>query len=240
MNIRADLHLHTVLSPCGDLDMSPRNIIRAARERGLKLIGITDHNSTRQAAIIRDLGREQGIHVLTGAEVTTQEEIHCVVFLPDDCLLREFQAYLDAHLPDIPNDPDKFGYQVVADPDDNILYEEPRLLLSALNQPIEKIERKVHELQGIFIPAHIDKPRFSILSQLGFIPPDLPFDALELSPHTSPEQFLKANKYLNGKPFIQSSDAHYLEDIGKVSTLLQTPDFTFEHLRTALHNLARP
>lgn len=237
MTIRADLHIHTVLSPCGDLDMSPRNIIRAARQKGLDLIGITDHNSTRQASIIREIGEKAGIKVLTGVEITTQEEIHCVAFFPNDRLLQAFQAYLDSHLPDIANAPERFGYQVVADEEDQILYEEKKLLLSALDQPIDKIEQQVRTLHGIFIPAHIDKPRFSLLSQLGFIPPDLPFDALELSPHTSPRAFLQSNKHLSGNPFIQSSDAHYPEDIGKVFTLLAIENFEFEAIRQAIKKM---
>ena len=80
--------------------------------------------------------------------------------------------------PDIPNDPEKFGFQVVVDPEEQIIYEEPKLLISALNQSLEEIAHKVRQLDGIFIPAHIDKPCFSILSQLGFVPPDLRYDAL--------------------------------------------------------------
>ena len=132
MRVKADLHIHTVLSPCGDLDMSPGNILRAALERGLGLIGITDHNSTRQALLIQEWGREMGVAVLAGAEVTTAEEAHCLAFFPTPERLAEFQRFLDRHLPPVPNNPDKFGYQVAVNRDDEILYEEPLLLLSAL------------------------------------------------------------------------------------------------------------
>lgn len=234
-NLRADLHIHTVLSPCGDLEMSPVNIIRIAGEKGLDIIGITDHNSTRQSAIIRDYGKEKGIYVLTGAEVTTEEEAHCLAFFPDDKRLTEFQAYLDVHLPGIQNNPEKFGYQVVADLQDNIIYQEEILLISALDQNIEEVEKKVHELDGIFIPAHIDKTRFSILSQLGFIPRDLKYDALELSPHTQTEFFLTQHPELKQAAFIQSSDAHYPEQIGCVSTILSLHEISFEAIRKAIH-----
>ena len=157
-----------------------------------------------------------------------------MAFFPDDRLLQAFQAYLDSHLPDIANAPERFGYQVVADEEDQILYEEKKLLLSALDQPIDKIEQQVRTLHGIFIPAHIDKPRFSLLSQLGFIPPDLPFDALELSPHTSPRAFLQSNKHLSGNPFIQSSDAHYPDDFCKAATYFNMPGRSFREIRMAL------
>lgn len=124
--LRADLHIHTVLSPCGDLEMSPLSILEAARKQKLDIIGITDHNSTRQSKIIRDAAKAFGIFVLTGAEVTTQEEAHCLAFFADDARLDVFQKYLDKHLPDFPNNPEKFGYQVVVDTQDRILYEEKK------------------------------------------------------------------------------------------------------------------
>lgn len=234
MLFRADLHIHTVLSPCGDLEMSPANIIRLSGQKGLDIIGITDHNSTRQSRIIRDYGKKNGIFVLTGAEVTTQEEAHCLAFFELDDELDEFQNYLDSHLPDIHNDPDKFGYQVVADINDDIIYQEEKLLISALDQNLEEVQKKVRQLNGIFIPAHIDKPRFSILSQLGFVPRGLDYDALEISPHVSRESFRACHPELREAALIQSSDAHYPEDIGKVFSLLNLTNRTFENIRQAI------
>ena len=103
------------------------------------MIGITDHNSTRQAPIIRDYGKTKGIFVLTGAEICSKEEVHALTFFETDEQLTIFQHYLDVHLPDIPNDPEKFGFQVVVDPEEQIIYEEPKLLISALNQSLEEI-----------------------------------------------------------------------------------------------------
>ncbi|MDR1755618.1 MAG: PHP domain-containing protein [Culturomica sp.] len=225
--LRADLHIHTTLSPCGDLEMSPVNILRAAREKQLHIIGITDHNSTRQASLIRELGAEQGIFVLTGAEVTTREEIHCLAFLPDDGRLSRFQAYLDDHLPPLPNKPEKFGFQVVVDAEEHILYEEEKTLLSAIDQSMEEVEQEVHRLEGIFIPAHIDKKRFSVLSQLGFVPAGLRCEALELSAHTTPDDFLLQHPYLKDHRFTRASDAHYPQDIGKffIEFPAEQPDF---------------
>ena len=148
--------------------------------------------------------------------------------------LAEFQYFLDLHLPDIKNNPDKFGYQVVVDAMEQIIYEEERLLITALDVDINTIEHTVHALDGIFIPAHIDKPRFSILSQLGFVPKDLKCEALELSPHTTREQFLQQNAYLSGYKFIRSSDAHYVDDIGKVFSILSLPDLSFDSIRSAI------
>lgn len=234
MLARADLHIHTVLSPCGDLEMSPGNILRAARERGLDLIGITDHNSTRQAGVIEEWGREMGVAVLTGAEVTTAEEAHCLAFLPTRERLEEFQGFLDAHLPRVANDPERFGYQVAVNREEEIVHEEPWLLLSALTVDINTVERVTHEMGGIFIPAHVDRPVFSVLSQLGFVPPDLRCDALEVSRHSSAERVVAEHPYLAGYAFTRASDAHYVEDIGRVWTELRLEDFSFEAVREAI------
>jgi len=234
---KADLHIHTVLSPCGDLEMSPSNIIRAAKSKQLDLIGITDHNTTRQCAVIRELGQREGIYVLCGTEVTTKEEAHCLAFFETNESLEAFQDYLDAHLPYVKNDPDLFGYQVAVDADDNIFFEEDRSLLSAIDQSIEKIEEKIHSLNGIFIPAHVNKGKNSVISQLGFIPTDLKFDALELSKHITREEFISKNKYLKNNVFIKSSDAHLPELIGETTTIFVMEEVSFEEIKKALHNI---
>ena len=231
---RADLHIHTVLSPCGDLEMSPANIVHAAKEKNIDIIGITDHNSTKQCEVIKQVACSEGIFVMAGAEVTTKEEVHCLTFFETNEKLLEFQQYLDLYLPDIKNDTKLFGYQVVVDKEENIVEEEDRLLISALDQSLEDIEKKVHQLGGLFIPAHINKSKFSIISQLGFVPADLQFEALEISKHVSKIDFLSKNRYLNKFTFIQDSDAHYVENIGDTSTRFLMKEISFEEIRMAL------
>ena len=235
MNLyKADLHTHTVLSPCGDLDMSPVNIVRRAKEKGIDILGITDHNSTKNCKALNDIAENNDLMILKGAEVTTKEEVHCLAFFENDDELSEFQKYLDNHLPEIENDINKFGYQVVVDRDENIIEQENWLLISALNANINQIEKKIHELKGLFIPAHIDKMRYSILSQLGFVPSDLRIDALEISKFVKKNEFLKQNQYLADYCFIQSSDAHYIENIGDTATYFQMKEKSFSEIRYAL------
>jgi len=231
---KADLHIHTLLSPCGDLDMTPAEIVRLAKARGLDIIGITDHNTTKHGKLARKYGEEVGILVLTGAEVTTKEEAHCLAFFNSDEALDSFEIFLQENLPPIPNDSDKFGEQVQIDENENIIYEEPLFLPSAIQKTIEEVEAKVHSLQGLFIPAHIDKPKFSIPSQLGFIPFDLNVDAVEISPNTTREAYLLKNKYLKQKTFIQSSDAHYPDQIGSSYCSFDIKALCFEEVRLAL------
>ncbi|PKO99586.1 MAG: histidinol-phosphatase, partial [Bacteroidetes bacterium HGW-Bacteroidetes-9] len=177
----ADLHIHTILSPCGSLEMSPKVIVEAAKSKKLDIIGITDHNSTRQCRVVAGEAIKAGITVYCGVEVTTKEEVHCLAFFENFEKLDEFQHYLDVNLPDIKNDTALFGYQVVVNEAEEIVNEEEKLLISAINKSIDQVETEVHRLDGIFIPAHVNRPKYSLISQLGFIPPDLKFDALELS-----------------------------------------------------------
>lgn len=231
---KADLHIHTVLSPCGSLEMSPRNIVQEALKKDIDIIGITDHNSTRQCQMVNQEAQKAGIMVYTGVEVTTKEEVHCLAFFETFDILNVFQQYIDLHLPDIMNDTDLFGYQVVVDALENIIYEEPKLLISAISQGIDQVEAEVHRLDGIFIPAHINRPRYGLVGQLGFVPPDLKADAFELSKHISTEDFLKKFSYLKGRTFVRNSDAHYPEAIGESFTTLKMVSTAFSEFRQAI------
>lgn len=235
MNLyRADLHTHTVLSPCGDLEMSPFNIVKRAKEKNLDILGITDHNSTKNCKVLEDFGKKNDLLILKGAEVTSKEEVHCLAFFEKDDELVEFQKYLDEHIQKIKNDVNRFGYQVVVDENENIIEQIEWLLISALDADLNQIEKKVHELNGLFIPAHIDRARYSLLSQLGFVPSDLNVDALELSKFISKDDFLKQNKYLKDYCFIQSSDAHFIENVGDIETTFQINEKSFQEIRFAL------
>lgn len=234
MSFLADLHIHTCLSPCGDLEMSPRNIIAKAKERGLDIIAITDHNSTRNVETCVEIGKKNNIFVIGGCEVNTMEEVHCLTLFPDLDVLEEFQVYLDEHLPDIKNNPSFFGFQVAVDENDNIIYVEDRTLIAALDVDIETLSEKVLSLGGIFIPAHIDRSKNSIFSQLGFIPFDLKYNALEVSWRTTVEKFIEKHPKLASKSFIQSSDAHFPEDIGKVYTELEMEKLDWESFVKAI------
>ncbi len=233
---RADLHIHTVLSPCGDLDMSPVKIVEIARKKGLDIIGITDHNTTKHCKLISKLAKNAGIFVLMGAEVTTREEVHCLTFFENDEKLNEFQKYLEKHLPSIPNNTEKFGYQVVVDENDLIVEQIEYLLISALDQSINQVEQMVHSLGGLFIPAHIDRASYSITSQLGFIPDDLQIDAIEISAKCKLETikpFLGKHKE---KTIIRNSDAHYIENIGNAFTFFEMEHRTFNEIKLALQS----
>lgn len=231
---RADLHVHTVLSPCASLEMSPVNIVRRAAEKGIDILGITDHNSTHHCISASKLAKKMGIYVMMGVEITTREEIHCLAYFETEEQLAEIQQYLDSHLPDIHNDPQKFGYQVIVDEEETIIREEKRLLISALDQSLEDVEVKVHSLDGLFIPAHIDKNRFSLISQLGFIPKGLKMDALELSKNVKYASILPYLEGFRNKVMLKNSDAHTLEEVGSIFSLLDMEQRSFSEFRRFL------
>lgn len=233
---KADLHIHSVLSPCGDLEMSPRNIVKMAVKKELDVISVTDHNSTRQSAIMAETAKEHGLGYFFGVEVTTKEEIHVLCYFQDLNTTNEFQHYLDENLLKVKNNPEKFGFQVVVDTNEDIVYEEENLLITALNKSLDEITVKVHELNGLVIPAHINKQRFSLVSQLGFIPPELDCDGVEVFGDISRAE-LKSNYFLSDDlVIVRNSDAHYLQDIGRSFTILKIKNLDFSSFKDALIN----
>ena len=232
---RADLHIHTLLSPCADLEMTPANIVAKAKESGLEIIGITDHNSTKNALIVKKLAQNEGIFVLTGVEVTTKEEVHCLAFFEFEYQLNEFQRFLDANITIIPNPDGHFGYQAVVDDNENILELIDNYLPAALKSSINDVQKTVENLDGIFTPAHIDRQTNGIFGQLGFIPPGLKFDALGISRLSSEKDVRKHHVIQNEITFIRNSDAHILNQIGEVYTLFYLDKIGFSEIKKALN-----
>lgn len=231
---KADLHIHTVLSPCGDLEMSPINIVLKAKERGLDIIAIADHNSTRQVPVCQEVGRQYGLMVLAAVEVTTKEEVHVLAFFQTEEQLAAFQVFLDNHLPKMANDEERFGYQLIVNANEEIVGEEPYLLINALDVGLDEMYDVVHGIGGLFVPAHVNKPATSLMSQLGFVPPDLRADALELSRHITKAAFLRKNAYLKRFAFLKSSDAHQIDAVGETYSELYMYGLSFDEFRKTL------
>ncbi|MFP4362716.1 MAG: PHP domain-containing protein [Spirochaetia bacterium] len=219
MTFQADIHIHTCLSPCADLEMSPSEIADTAKTAGLDMLGIADHNSVRNLPAHQEACSRKNIIPIFGIEVATQEEAHILCIFPDLKAAEEFGDFLYSYIPDIENDPERFGDQVVVDVDENVLDFEEKYLGSAAELSIDALFEEVTMRRGLFIPAHIDKPVFSIPSQLGFLP-DMAYSAVEM---TRPAP----NGVKYPYPIICNSDSHYLEDIGtrRFSINSQSPGF---------------
>ncbi len=210
MSLFYDLHIHSALSPCGDDDMTPNNIVNMSYLKGLDIIAITDHNSCRNAQALVEAGRGK-IKVIPGMEVTTSEEVHVLCYFPDIEAAEDMGEFIYQHLPNLKNDPEIFGRQLVMNEEDEIIDFEEKLLVNAIDLDIYDVAVETKKRGGLFIPAHIDKSSYSITSNLGFMPPDLMVDGVEISARGLAEFGEEYEKY----GVISNSDAHYLEDISE-------------------------
>ena len=212
MIIQADLHIHSCLSPCGSLDMSPKVIVSEAVRQGMSLIAITDHNSALNCQALEAICRERDdIRCFFGMEITSIEEVHLLCLTDSLSTITEFSEWIYGHLPNIDNDPEMFGDQVYVDAEENILGEAEKYLGNAVDLSIDRIRDEIKSRNMLFIPAHIDRDVFSMTSQLGFLPVD-DYDAVEISRYHFRDK--KRIPNLHKYPAISDSDAHFPEDIG--------------------------
>jgi len=231
---RADLHIHTLLSACATLDMSPVNIVNAAIDKNIDLIAITDHNSTLHCKLVKELAEEKGLAVLCGAEVTTREEVHCLAYFGDETSLEKFQGYIDSHLPLIPYLPEQFGYQILVDKEEKIIKLFANYLNVALNQSIYQVEQEVHRLGGLFVPAHIERALYGLFNQLGCVPEALACDALGIMSRSSESDVRNRFRIADNMSLIKASDAHTPEKIGSGCSIFEMNDLSFEEIKKAL------
>ncbi len=229
---KADMHIHTCLSPCGDWGMSPRAIVEKSRQKGLDIIAICDHNTAENAGAAIRSGKKHGITVLPGMEICSKEEVHVLAIFGTLDRAMMMQKFVYEHLHG-ENSANLWGDQVVVDENDEVIAENFNLLIGATTLSIYELVNKVNEFNGLCIASHIDRPAFGIISNLGFIPDDLQFTALEVSWRMSIDGAAVTIPGISNFQCITSSDAHYIEDIGKVWTgfMLEAP--TFDEIQMA-------
>jgi len=231
---QADLHIHTCLSPCSELDMNPREIVDRARERGLDIIAITDHNSAENVEATCRAAQGTGITVWGGMEITSSEEVHVLALFEGQEALKRMQDMVYEHLPPLENDEQFYGQQVIVNEFKEMMGFNRRLLIAATGLNAQRILEAIASLGGISMASHIDKQAFSVLSQLGFIPEDLGFNALELSPNVSRAEAESRFALLKRFPWVSFSDAHHIMDIGRRTTTLLIKEPTLDEMRQAL------
>ena len=225
---KTDLHIHTCLSPCAELEMSPRNIVRQAKRRGLDLIGICDHNTCENVPYVKKSAEKEELNILGGIEVTSKEEVHILALFDNEEELFSMQKIIYENLHGI-NDEKLYGIQVVVDENDEALEFNNKFLIGATELSVDEIVNTIHELHGLAIASHIDRESFSIIGQLGFIPNRLQIDALEVSTSDRADSF----KYIT-LPLITSSDAHKLSTIGSSLTQFFMEEVNLEEMKKSL------
>lgn len=233
-----DLHIHSCLSPCGDEDMTPGNIVGMSLLNGLQIVALTDHNSVKNCPAFFKIAKANGIIPIAGIELTTSEDVHVV------CLFRtleaaiEFGEFIESKRIRIKNDPEIFGKQLVIDENDEICGEEEFLLINAVNISIDEAFDEVLERGGVCYPAHIDRSSNGIISMLGDFPPEPEFTAYELNDIASLDGCLSQFPIISerGLVHVASSDAHYLTDISENGFAIELEDepYSSETVRNRL------
>lgn len=209
----ADLHIHTLLSPCAEVEMTPNHIVMKAAEFGVQMIAITDHNASANVVAALEVGERYGVKVLPGMEVQCKEEAHIIVLFDELEQLEHWQKIVDQHMSKMKNDPAKLGAQFVVNAADDFVAEEHRLLLASLAMKATDVIDCCNSLGGISIAAHIDRHSYSLLGQLGFLTKTMALAAAEISPAGIEEltkHYLKP--LVGGLPYLTSSDAHRMID----------------------------
>ncbi len=217
MILKCDFHIHSCLSPCGDLAMSPSAIVAVLKKKGIGMAALTDHNCALNCEPFMELCKENDILPLAGMEVQTIEEVHMLALFNSLDQALEYGRELYDAMPDIPNNPEKYGDQVYVDKEEGISGEVEKYLSTSADFTIDQVVERVHEIGGLVIPAHVDRPVFSMTSQLGFIPSG-DYDALETVQMNLDE--LPPGCDVRGYPVTHSSDAHYIEHIARRYTEL--------------------
>jgi hypothetical protein len=207
-----DLHIHSVLSPCGDILMTPGNIIKEAARQGIDIISITDHNVIGNVKNAIELGKAKNITVIPGIEVQSREDIHLLSYFNNLNDLKKYGKIIYEGLDEIKNDEDKFGPQILVDENDEFIGKEDKLLINSTDYSIEELVNLTHRYKGIPVPSHAERS-FGIIKNLGFIPEDLNISFVEMNFQKSVEEYLKKFPYLKKFKLLKNSDSHYLEQI---------------------------
>lgn len=232
----ADFHIHTLLSPCAEIEMTPHHIVMRAAQYGVDAVAITDHNASANAAAAVEAAKNYGVKVFPGMEVECREEAHIVVLFDTLEQLAAWQKIVDSNMSGLKNNAERFGAQFIVDDDDNFIAEEERMLLGPLKLPAVEVIQKVNAMGGMAIAAHVDRPAYSLLMQLGFLPSDMGLAAAEISSagiRELKEQKLKLA--LGGLNYVTDSDAHMMDSfINGPKNLITVKSLTVAELKLAL------
>lgn len=239
-NYYYDLHLHSCLSPCGDMDMTPNNIVNMAKLLGMDVIALTDHNTSLNCEAAMKVGDEVGVLVIPGMELTTCEDIHAVCLFPALDKALAFSQYVDENRIHIKNKAAIYGRQVLMNEHDEETGEIEDLLLPASFIGMYDAYRKVKEFKGVCYPAHIDRDSLSILSVLGEIDPNCGFKTAELADVGKLEELKKQHPILERMHIITCSDAHYLENMKEAANTIALPELSREAVIEYLDSYPNP
>lgn len=209
--------------------MTPMNICAMAKIKGLHALAITDHNSALNLAAMENAAKAYDLLLLPGIEITTREEVHLLAYFPSVEKALEMGGFLYTRLPEIRNDPRIFGEQCIMSDTDVLIANVAKLLISATDLTLNQTVRKVLELSGLVVPAHINRGNNGLLINLGLLPDDVYFPTLEVAEYLPvPQKILKEHFILH------SSDAHHLGDIFEAVYPLDVDVFSVKGILNAI------
>lgn len=210
-----DLHIHSILSPCADIFMTPNNILNMAMLKNLDFVGITDHNSTKQLPILFELADSYDFIIIPGVEITVLEGFHVLCYFKSLDLAMDFGNAVENHLIDKWDNYSKED-QVLTD-----IYDQE---LSFYNKSLQATDisyldltKLVKKYNGLIVLAHVDRLGTSALGTYRL--DEIKFDAIELQ-----KGYLSRNKsidkYKDYKVLI-NSDAHDLINISEKDNFIE-------------------
>lgn len=208
-----DLHIHSCLSPCGDNDMTPNNIVGMAAISGLEIIAITDHNTCKNAPAVLKVAEEAGILAIPGMELCTSEEAHIVCLFESLEGAMEFDRYIYDNMPHIQNKPDIFGEQRILDENDELTGTLDDLLLVASFIGADEVKALCEQYGGTAFPAHVDRDSYSVTAALGSIPPEGGYTFAEVTREADLDAVKLMYPELCGMGIVRDSDSHYLDTL---------------------------
>lgn len=229
------MHIHTCLSPCAEISISPKRIVEKAYQEGLNMIFITDHNTTENSeAAMKTSENFKDLMVYPGMEITSKEEVHTLALFENIDDAYKTQNYIYKYLPNAINE-QEYKEQIIANENNEVEGFLKKSLFNAVDISVGDIVNLIHDNNGLAIAAHIDRESFSVIGQLGFIPEQLNFDALEISPNMSLEKAKETYKEYSSKyRFVTGSDSHSLDSIGSNCTEFLGKDNSFESFVSSL------
>ena len=230
MKLFYDFHIHSCLSPCGDKDMTPCNIVNMSKLMGYDVIALTDHNTAKNCPAVAKAAEREGLTFIPGMELCTSEEVHIVCLFPDIEKALSFSDFVYSTLPPIKNKPKIFGEQLIMNENDEIIGSEDALLMGASSISTSKAVETVSSFGGICYPAHIDRSSFSIISNLGTINESFGFCCAEIFDISKRAALEEMHPYLKALKILSDSDAHYLENMRLPEQCIDIPEKSVEEV----------
>ncbi len=227
MKLFYDFHIHSCLSPCGDEDSTPNNIVNMALLKGLNAIALSDHNTGKNCPAAMAVGKKNGLVVLPAMELTTCEDIHILCLFEKYEDLQKLENHIQSTRLKIRNRPEVFGRQLIMNENDEVTGEEETLLIVSSGVSVDEAAALVKGFGGIPVPAHIDKQANGIVGILGAFDYGLGFDIVECAGDAGVNL-----------PKITDSDAHYLWDIAEAEHFIEAETCSAHGVFEALKKLA--